>query len=190
MVFYRQAKAPSGTSMSKRLSARGGTAQEAVLDEAVAVTTASVDLELALRARISIDPSALDEEFQECPVNTVYLGAKLADATREHLRAKKAARRARALVGVEVRAAKRIDGKPLGVDAVRDEVELDPRVDAADAAEIDAEAALARAKTDFEAIRTKRDMLVQLGAARRAEWESDPTTRMSRRDRFPKPGEG
>ena len=160
------------------------------LEDMAATATASVDLELALRARISIDPSALDEEFQECPMNTAHIGAKLADATREHLRAKKAARRARALVGVEIRATKKIDGKPLGVDAVRDEVELDSRVDAADAAEIDAEAALARAKTDFEAVRTKRDMLVQLGAARRAEWESDPTTRMSRRDRFPKPGEG
>lgn len=174
---------------TNRLSARGEPTPS-TLGETAASATASVDLELELRARISIDPSALDEEFGQCPVDTAHLGGKLADATKAHLYAKRAARRTRALVGVEVRATKKIDGKPLGVDAVRDEVELDPRVDAADAAEIEAEAALARAKTDFEAVRTKRDMLVQLGAARRAEWESDPVMRAARRDRFPKPWEG
>lgn len=172
--------------MSKRLSARGGTSPEHTEEQQE--TAEHVDLELELRARLSIDPSALDDEFLACPMDTAHLGRKLSEAIKAHLKAKKAAKRIRALVGVEVRATKRIDGKPLGVDAVKDEVELDPRVDAADAAEIEAEATRERAKTDFEAVRAKRDMLVQLGAARRAEWESDPVVRAQRRERWPKDG--
>jgi hypothetical protein len=172
--------------VGKRLSARGeGSSAPA---EEPRETAAHVDLELDLRVRLSIDPSALDEEFVECAMNTAHLGWKLSEAIRAHLKAKKAARRARALVSVVKRAEMTVNGKAPTVDAVRDEVELAPEVDAADAAEIDAEVARERAKTDFEAVRAKRDMLVQLGAARRAEWESDPTVRAQRRERWSKDG--
>jgi hypothetical protein len=172
--------------MSKRLSVRGeGSPAPA---EEPRETAAHVDLELDLRARLSIDPNALDAEFLACPADTAHLGWKLAEAIKAHLKAKKAARKARALVSVVKRAEMTVNGKAPTVDAVRDAVELAPEVDAADAAEIEAEAARERAKTDFEAVRAKRDMLVQLGAARRAEWESDPVVRAQRRERWAKDG--
>lgn len=172
--------------MSKRLSARGEPSPAPV--EELRETAAHVDLELDLRARLSIDPNALDAEFLACPMDTAHLGWKLAEAIKAHLKAKKAARKARALVSVVKRAEMTVNGKAPTVDAVRDAVELAPEVDAADAAEIEAEAARERAKTDFEAVRAKRDMLVQLGAARRAEWESDPVVRAQRRERWAKDG--
>lgn len=142
----------------------------------------TTDAEMALRARLRIDPEALEEEFLACPADIAYLGALHARAIGEQLRAEGKAKRIRGLVYVQTRQ-RLIDAHGKATEAhIEAEVDQDKRVVLADAEEIDAQVTLTKAKADFAAVMAKRDMLVQMGATYRAEMERDPAIARERRE--------
>jgi hypothetical protein len=142
----------------------------------------SAELELKLRARLRVNPEALDEEFTQCPTDVAYLGGVHARAIGEHLRAKGKAKRIRGLVFIQKRQELVDKHGKATEEHIKAAVEQDPRVLLADGEEIDAEVAREKAKADFAAVMAKKDMLVQLGATYRAEMERDPSIARDRRE--------
>lgn len=151
-------------------------------DRALVEADQEEKLALALRARLRVDPNALDEEFVACPADIAYLGALHARAIGDQLRAKGRAKRVRAFVRIEKRKALIAANGKTTVDEVDAEVELDARVEAADEDEIVAEVELTTAKANFAAVMAKKDMIVQMGATMRAEMERDPVIVRDRRE--------
>lgn len=137
-------------------------------------------LELELRDRIRVNPEALEEEFVRLPGDVAYLGAQHARALERHLRAKAEARRAWSAAFL-IKRQELLDAHGKATEEmVKAAVEGDLRVRAAQDAEIVADVARAKAKTDLDAVLCKKDMVVQLGANYRAEMERDPALRRDR----------
>lgn len=139
-----------------------------------------------LKACIDIFPEQLQEEFVRTPADMAYWGREFADAARARDMSKLLTKRVRAQVEKAVRAAPRAAGEKAPTEAtVAAAVETDAGVIAAEEAEADAEYQVAVIKGTLDAIRAKRDMLIQLGAQQRLEMESDPLIRqriVARRD--------
>jgi hypothetical protein len=127
---------------------------------------------------LKIEPLALSEEFIRLPGDFAYWAGKYATATEDYLKAKAGCEHEYArlylLAGQKVNPA---SGKPYTVEALKSLVEVEDDYQAAHLAEIEAEVTLTKAKNTLEAIRTKRDMAVQLGAQVRQEMQADPLTR-------------
>lgn len=134
-------------------------------------------LELKLRNRLKIEPEALDEEFQRCAASVATVGAHYAVAIGEHLRSKSRAKRTRGLVWLELRETLQNKHGRATADHIAAAVEQDQRVIDADDDEITCEVARERKKSDLAAMMAKRDMLIQMGSARRSEMASDPSIR-------------
>jgi hypothetical protein len=143
------------------------------------------DAEIALRERIAVEPLALEEEFVNCPASIAWASARYAHALGVHLHARSRAKRLRGLLTLEHRQSLRDSGSKATVDEVAAAVDCDPRWVEADAAETNADVMRELAKGQLTALLAKRDMLVQLGASRRAEMERDPVIRSrQQQDRF------
>ncbi len=135
-------------------------------------------------------PELLDEEFKRLPGDLAYWGERYAQALRLHLDAKAGAKVTRAKRELEIREKLRSEaptdakGKPERVTegAVTCSLESDDQVIDADTAERIAEVEVQRIKVILDAIRAKRDMIIQLGAQYRAEMERDPSLRTRARD--------
>jgi hypothetical protein len=163
------------------------------------VDTELLELEADLRDRLRIDPMALEQEFVRAPANIAYLGNKHAQAIGAHLRAKIRVKKLWGLVLMQARenleqeneenqqaenaSAAKSDRKPKDVKVRITESMVEARAHQmkmwqdAQEDEVNAEVAREVAKANFEAIRAKKDMLVQLGATFRAEMERDPVVR-------------
>ncbi len=143
--------------------------------------TKIVEEEIDLRARIAIDPAALEEEFVTCSGHIAYAAGRHARAVSAHLTAKARAKRLRALLYADARNWLVSQGirKPT-VSDIDARVETDPRYLSAQAAEDNAEAFEILTKGNLTALVVKKDMLVQLGANYRAEGERDPYIRSDR----------
>lgn len=137
-----------------------------------------VDPNEYLKSCLRIEPLALQEEFVRVPADFAYWAEQYKVALEKHLTAKAELERAEArsylLSSNKVNPA---TAKPFTVDAIKALVTTDPDVvlsrDAAVAAEVDS----VRLKNILEAIRTKREMLISLGAQVRSEMEHDPLVR-------------
>lgn len=127
---------------------------------------------------LKIEPLALSEEFVRLPGDFAYWAGKYASATEDYLKAKARCEHEYArlylLAGQQVNPA---TSKPYTVEALKSLVEVDDEYQAVKLAEVEAEVTLTKAKNTLEAIRTKRDMAVQLGAQVRQEMQADPLTR-------------
>ena len=125
---------------------------------------------------VSIEPTALDEEFTRLPSDLAYYNQLFANAQRRYMLAKMDVERVEARLTIEVRETLAMAaGSSRGptVDAVKAEVASRKDYQDAHLAEIDAEIEAGRLKGVLEALRTKRDMLIQLGANVRAEMAGD-----------------
>ncbi len=140
---------------------------------------AILEEELAVRERLRVDPNSLDEDLGRCASDIAYVGARQARAVLEHGRARIGVKKLRALAYLRCKEAAIDTYGPRGatVDVVNSLVEGDPQVLAAEERELTGEVRLALAKTNVAASMARRDMLVQVGAARRAEMERDPVVR-------------
>jgi len=130
----------------------------------------------SLVAAAEIDPIRLQDEFINLPATLAYWNAKRAEALRLYLLAKTAAKQAEAeayLRVIEREAAKEKRDR-LTVDGIKACVTLDPMVMEAHEAEARMDAEHQRLRGAADAIITKREMLVSIGAHIRAEMKGDP----------------
>ena len=133
-----------------------------------------------LREAVKIEPMAIEEEFIRMPADLAYWGEQYAQATNAHLQQKASFARLEA----KLRRAARQKLIDAGVKPTESQVEAEvvgsiEHEEGLDALN-DAETHALRLKGVVEAIRTKRDMLIQIGAHLRAEMERDPMVRERR----------
>lgn len=160
-----------------------------------------------LRQSVEIAPDLLDEEFVQLSATVAFWNAQFAEACRardfasllvKQVKAK-AEQKIRNLVTVANEAIVAVTdnatpdpktkGKPaapvakLTEAAVAAAVTLDAEVIEAEHHAINTDYEVNRLKGIVDAIRTKRDMVIQLGATRRLEMEGDPIVRKRMADR-------
>jgi hypothetical protein len=128
-----------------------------------------------LKEALEIDDGQIKAEFIRLPADMAYWNARYSDAILAHLRAKWAAETAEGECYIAQRERLEAEGK-VTEKKIESAVATDPMYVAARNAEIEAEAERARLRGVVEAIATKRDMLMSLGAYIREEMR-DPLIR-------------
>ncbi len=135
------------------------------------------DVDAYLRECVRIEPLAIQEEYVRLPADLAYWNAKYAEAQREFLMSKVdldvLERELYPVVRQELETSgQRVTEKMIeaGIGQSSLWTEAKQRVARADADK-------AKMYGVLDAVRTKRDMLVSLGAHLRAEMEHDPTLR-------------
>jgi hypothetical protein len=136
-----------------------------------------------LRSCVHILPEALEEEFVRLPTDLAYWNGKYAEASREHLVAKMEMDRLRARLLIEHREKLMLTNTKVTESMVESAVEQDETYGAGRLRLIEAEVEKVRLHGALDAIRTKRDMLISLGAHVRAEMAGDPHLREEARGR-------
>ena len=131
--------------------------------------------------KLSIDPLAISEEFCETPATLAYWNAQYAEAVGPHLRAKANVERVYAETYRKVREEYADRGLKATETMVNTSVETDSDYALAREQLISAEVEKIKLRGRVEAITTKRDMLISLGAHIRAEMD-DPIIRKQARD--------
>jgi hypothetical protein len=122
-----------------------------------------------LRQSVEITPEALQEEFTRIPSDMAYWGERYAEATGEALRAYHGRKFAYAEALLQHKAACKLNGIKMTEAEVAAQAEVDPAYQTAVLREAEAEAAKVAAKTRFDAVVAKKDMVVSIGATQRAE---------------------
>lgn len=125
-----------------------------------------------------IEPLALEEEFVRLPGDLAYYSGMYADAYESWLKAKlqRETRYARAYQERKSFLLSTSKGRVTEAE-VESEVAQDPDYLEAKAEEIACESEKVRLGGIVDAVKTKRDALISIGAHQRAEWASDPTIR-------------
>lgn len=122
-----------------------------------------------LKESVEIIPEAIREEFVRLPADMAFWGERYAEAVKAYLVAEHECKVVRAQVRLATRELGSLDGRKLTEADVDAKVETDERYRQAKLAEIEAEAAKLAAKVKLDAVATKRDMCISLGAHIRAE---------------------
>ena len=131
-----------------------------------------------LERSVRIDPFDIQREFTEVAATLSYWNEQYADALGQQLHSKIARERLHANLYFEKRKDLEASGIKRVTEAAADAaIETDPRYMAVRDEEADALAESTRLRGLVEAVRTKKDMLVSLGAQLRAELEGDPSLR-------------
>ena len=155
-----------------------------------------IEVEQYLKDCVDIEPIGLEDEFVRLPADLAYWNHRFAEAVKELQRSKFVreqvyARRYQALreelgEASRVAAEKAIKGgadakkvriKAPTVDDITAAVMADDEYAEAKGREIEAEGEKARLYGVVDAVRTKRDMVIQMGADRRVEMQGDPVLR-------------
>lgn len=142
-----------------------------------------IEVDAYLADTVQIEPLALEEEFIRLPADLAYWNERYSQAVRAFLVSKIEAERCEARLHMEVRtrlAAAAPEGAKSKGPTVADieaAVESQPELQAARMRALDAEVDKVRLQGVLDAVRAKRDMLVQLGARARIEMEADPVIR-------------
>lgn len=132
-----------------------------------------------LRECVRIEPMALEEEFVRVPSDLAYWNEEYSKIYQFWLERKMIREQVQAMVQTECRErleATKKGGKPT-VGEVENEMLLDTRYQQAKSKEIQAESEKVRLAGVLDALRSKRDMLISLGAHMRAEMQNDPMIR-------------
>ena len=142
-----------------------------------------------LKDCVRIEPLALEEEFVRMPADLAYWNERYAKAVRAHLTAKIEVDRVRATTRQVMRIrltnpenAHLLAGGKITEAMLESFITSDGDVRRVEDAEIEAEAKKIRLHGIIEAIRTKRDMLISLGANMRAEMQNDPMIKNEQRE--------
>lgn len=147
-------------------------------------TIHDIDVDDFLRDCVAVEPTALEEEFVRLPADLAYWNERYARAYKNYAVAKIARERTGARLNIQLREeinAQQTDPKAKAkgptVDAVAAQVDNHADMIAARDAEIDAEVEKVRLYGVLDAVRSKKDMLVQIGAHIRVEMQNDPVLR-------------
>jgi hypothetical protein len=133
-----------------------------------------------VRAVVDVDPLAISEELERLPGDLAYWGHQLAGALKASMRAKFAREQVAARLGIELR---ETAVKKLTVGDVEDRVIAHGDYERAKLEEIDREAERARLQSVIDALKAKRDALMQLAQLARAEMGADVQVRELHRGR-------
>jgi len=127
-----------------------------------------------------IEPMALEEEYVRVPADLAYWNNRYAEVYKYWLERKLVSSRLAAERKGEIRTLlQATQTKRPTIGEVEDELLMDAGYQQALAKQIAAEAEKVRLHGVLDAIRTKRDMLISLGAHIRAEMQRDPLIRHS-----------
>jgi hypothetical protein len=140
-------------------------------------TLHDIEVDDYLKECVYIEPLQMEAEFTRLPGDFAYWGERYSRASRAFLLAEREEKTVRAKQWLVLRAKMVGEGQKATEAAVDATVEADPAVQAAYLARLEAEAEKDRLRTVLESIRTKREMLVSLGATIRQEMENDPVIR-------------
>ena len=137
--------------------------------------TQILEEELAIRDRLRVDPSSLDDDLARCAGDIAYAGSRQARATLQQGRAKIRAKKTRAIVYLQCKetATDTYGARGATVDVINALVDQDPRYLAAAEDEVVADATLTVAKTNVQAALARKDMVVQVASSLRAEIARD-----------------
>lgn len=137
------------------------------------------DLDKYLKDSTLIEPMALEEEFVRLPSDLSFWNQRYADVYRYWLERKMVLAQVVAEVSQEQRERLEMEagGKRVLVGEVENALMLSKEYQQAKIKEIEAEAEKVRLWGVLDAIRSKRDMLISLGAHMRAEMQNDPMIR-------------
>lgn len=141
------------------------------------------DIEKYLSECVRIEPLALEEEFVRLPSDLSFWNQRYSEVYRYWLQCKIEVGEVKARVQLEERdrlenAAK---GKRVTIGEVEDALVLNAEYQKAKMREITVEAEKVRLWGVLDALRSKRDMLISLGAHIRAEMSNDPLIRQQAR---------
>jgi hypothetical protein len=129
---------------------------------------------------VQIDEMAINVEFTTIAAHFAYYNERYAEAVREYLHAERERKLQHARLSLVKRELLAKGDKKPTEGTVTASVETDEVYQAAYVREIDAEASKERLRGVLEALRTKREMLVSLGAQLRVEMQGDPLLRAER----------
>jgi len=127
-----------------------------------------------LVSSVAIYPEQIQEEFCRAPADIAYWGQKSSDATRDHRLAELRRREGEAQLQLEHRERLAAMGMKATEAAVEAAVRTDPRWHALQVAEIESEAGMLAARTHYQAVLAKKDMVQSLGAIMRSELDRVP----------------
>jgi len=139
-----------------------------------------IDVDEYLAQCTQVEPLALQEEFVRWSGDYAYWNEKLAKASRLHASCKLEREKIYSRLTLEARAM--AGTSKTTVAEIEAKVMADPAYQTAREAETDAEVETERISGVLQALRGKKDMLVQLGYHQRAEMAGDPTLREYMRD--------
>lgn len=143
-----------------------------------------MDVDDYLAQAVGIDPLAIQEEYVRVPAELAYWNCKYAEAVNRHLRAKHHLEVTEAQLRFLCRDALEEAGRKVTESTVDSAMLRHSSYEPARFAAIEAEVEVKRLAGVVDAVRTKRDMLVSLGAHVRAEMQHDPVIRSEQRDAF------
>jgi hypothetical protein len=136
-----------------------------------------IEVDDYLRDCVRIEPLALEQEYVRLPADFAYWGERYSVAMRTYLQLEEDTKRTTARLWMETREKLTAAGKKPTEAMIDAAMRQEEEHQKAHAALVGAEAEKERLRVVMEAIRTKREMLVSLGATIRQEKEHDPVIR-------------
>jgi hypothetical protein len=116
------------------------------------------------RQCVTVNDTDISGEFARLSGDQDYWNNRFARAYESHAKTKLARERTEALVQLEVRRKLKDEGEKVVEKLVEARVRTDERVKSMEDAELDADVMLVKVKGVCEAIKTKREMIISLGA--------------------------
>lgn len=130
---------------------------------------------------VNVEPLQIQEEFVRVPRDLAYWNQRYADAYEAFLRAKVELERTEGMRRLHIRAQLEDAGVKITEALVDAKLSVDEEVYTAKVTLLEAEAAKVRLNGTLDAVRSKRDALVSIGAHIRAEMAGDPSIRNEHR---------
>lgn len=132
---------------------------------------------------VRIEPLALNEEYIRLPSDYAFWAEKYRVALERHLLAKAERERSWSKFYLHHSATYGPNGKPATVDYIKASIDTESEYVGAVTEAIYAEGDMTKMRNVLEAIRSKREMLVSLGATIRQEMSQDPVVRERERNK-------
>lgn len=136
----------------------------------------------AVQDAVAIEPLAMQEEFIRIPADLSHWNAQYTDVLKRYLIAKAQDEETWARVWLETREALLLDGKATE-KLIECKALTNPDYQKVHLALIEVEVEKARVLGVVDAIRSKKEMLISLGAQIRSEMEGDPALRREYKQR-------
>ena len=125
-----------------------------------------------LETCVTVDDTVIQEEFMRLPSDYFYWAQQYTNARKDHRLAKLSCDETRARLGIELRLQIENERGKATESMVSAAIDSSAEWVSARTVEIEAESEMVRTQGILEAIRTKREMLISLGAHARAEMKT------------------
>jgi hypothetical protein len=136
-----------------------------------------IEVEKFLKDSVDVEPTLLQEEFIRLPADVAYWNERYAGKLKAHLATKVEVDHLHARLYIEIRETMEAEGKKATESAVEAKIETSPVYHQMRLTLVGLEAEVAHLKGVLEAVRTKREMVISLGAQLRQELQHDPVIR-------------